>query len=73
MLKRFVLVPLLVASPALATNISGTLSGTLSISGSPYIATANINVPVGQTLTIDPGVVIKMSGGTWPMGHFPIQ
>jgi len=51
-------------SPAEATSISGNLSGNLSISGSPYQATADITVPSGQSLSIDPGVIIEMSPGT---------
>lgn len=47
-------------SPAVATTISGNLSGTLDLAGSPYIAASNLRVPPGQTLVIEPGVIVKM-------------
>ena len=48
----------------MAAGISGNISGTLPISGSPYTASSDITVPIGQALSIDPGVVIQMSPGT---------
>ncbi|MBI4668861.1 MAG: hypothetical protein HY747_06700 [Elusimicrobia bacterium] len=43
------------------TAISGTLSGVLSASSSPYKAAGDILVAQGETLFIEPGVVIKMA------------
>jgi hypothetical protein len=40
----------------------GTVSGTWAKAGSPYTVTGNINIPRGQTLTIQPGVVVKFAG-----------
>ena len=40
------------------TPISGSVSGTWSLSGSPYIITAHCKVPVGQKLIISPGVKV---------------
>ena len=46
------------------THVSGTLSGspTWTIDGSPYILDSTATVPVGSTLFINPGVVIKFGG-----------
>jgi len=41
------------------TNVSGNQSGTWTLAGSPYILTASVTVPAGQTLTIQPGVVVQ--------------
>ncbi|AXY72742.1 hypothetical protein D3H65_01595 [Paraflavitalea soli] len=41
------------------TNVSGNQSGTWTLAGSPYILTATVTVPAGQTLTIQPGVVVQ--------------
>lgn len=42
------------------TTIStGSVSGTWTLAGSPYIVTVSTGVPASQTLTIDPGVVVK--------------
>lgn len=41
------------------TNVNGNQSGTWSLAGSPYILTNAVTVPAGQTLTIQPGVVIR--------------
>ena len=38
------------------TYISGNQSGTLLLTNSPYVVTADITVPTGQILTIEPGV-----------------
>ena len=44
------------------TSISGDLTGTLTISGSPYAITADSYVPAGETWKIDPGVEVRFSG-----------
>ena len=56
----------LATSPRLtqgACFVSGTVSGTWSNTCSPYIATANLTVNNGQTLTIQPGVTLVMGQG----------
>src|SRR5262245_55711002 len=42
-----------------ATPISGAQSGTFSLANSPYLATTDISVSSGQTLTIEAGVVVQ--------------
>lgn len=51
---------------AAQTLLSGTLAcnTTLSLSGSPYLATSDIIVAPGCTLTVSPGVEIKMAENT---------
>lgn len=46
------------------TIIAGpNISGTWSSSGNPYYVTANCTIPSGQTLTIQPGVVVDIGAG----------
>jgi len=45
------------------TILSGNISGTWSPSGNPYIIPDNATVPGGQTLTIQPGVVVWIGEG----------
>lgn len=53
-----------VASVASAqTFVCGNISGTWSPSGNPYIATCDCTVPAGQTLTIQPGVLVEIGSG----------
>lgn len=40
-------------------GISGTISGVINAAGSPYIVNGNLEVPAGDTLTIEPGVELK--------------
>lgn len=49
---------------AAGTNVSGSVSGTWTPSGSPYTVTNSINVPLGQTLTVQAGVKVLMKPGT---------
>jgi hypothetical protein len=44
------------------TNVSGSVSGTWAVSGSPYIATGELTLNDGQALTIDAGVQVKFNG-----------
>ena len=47
------------------TNITTpTVSGTWTLAGSPYIVQTVINVPAGQSLTIQPGVNVKFQPAT---------
>ena len=43
------------------TSISGELSGTLTLSGSPYAITQNSHVPANSTWKIEPGVEIRFA------------
>jgi hypothetical protein len=45
------------------TYVQGNVSGTWTTAGSPYIAINHLTVPSGQTLTIQPGVVVKLGLG----------
>jgi hypothetical protein len=45
------------------TFVFGNISGTWSPDGSPYIATADCTVPSGETLIIQPGVVVQITTG----------
>jgi hypothetical protein len=45
------------------TILSGNISGTWTPSGNPYIISANATNPVGQTLTIQPGVIVWIGQG----------
>ncbi len=46
-----------------ATNVSGSLPGsaTWTKAGSPYVV-SQVEVPVGATLTVEPGVIVKLAG-----------
>jgi|GEM_PF-2300713 len=44
------------------TNISGSVSGTWDLAGSPYIISGDANVPAGNILHIEPGVVVQFAG-----------
>ncbi len=44
------------------TAISGTLTGILSASSSPYIIEGDITIPNGQVLLIEPGVQLRFNG-----------
>ena len=45
------------------TILSGNISGTWSPSGNPYVISANATVQSGQTLTIQPGVIVWIGQG----------
>jgi parallel beta-helix repeat protein len=58
------LLALVAAVPVNAqTQISGYLSGTLA--AGVYVAVGNLNVDVGQTLVLAPGVIIKSNGARY--------
>jgi len=55
----------LLPAPGLsATNVGGTISTDTvwTVAASPFVVTSNITVQTGITLTIEPGVVVKLSG-----------
>jgi hypothetical protein len=61
------------------TILSGNISGTWTTAGNPYIISANATVPTGQTLAIQPGVIvwigqglsINVNGGIQAVGTSP--
>jgi hypothetical protein len=54
----------LAAASALAqTIVSGSISGTWDLRGSPYVLADNCTVPAGQSLRINPGVSVIMGAG----------
>lgn len=58
---------LLVSSLIAQTQISGVVTGSLSLANSPYQVIDNIDIPSGQTLTIEPGVEVVFQG------HYQLQ
>lgn len=53
---------LFISSSAIAeTYVGGQVSGTWTTSGSPYYVIADLEVPFGETLTIEPGVEVKFT------------
>ena len=44
------------------TPISGNLTTNLTLGGSPYVITGDVLIAAGNTLTIEPGVEIKVNG-----------
>lgn len=60
-----VLAGVVLGQPATAqTTVCGNQSGTWSLAGSPYYVACDVNVPNGQVLTIEPGVVVEFFSGT---------
>jgi len=61
-LFAMMLVPLLLTAQ---TNISGNIenNATYTTASSPYIVTGNLNVNAGVTLTIEPGVEVRVNDG----------
>ncbi len=53
---------LVFALTLLATDVSGPVSGTWTLSGSPYNVIGQINIPSGQELIIEPGVQVMFQG-----------
>ncbi|MGC8654803.1 MAG: right-handed parallel beta-helix repeat-containing protein, partial [Candidatus Kryptoniota bacterium] len=50
-------------APTGPTPVQGFVSGTWTKAGSPYIVVSSITIPGGQSLTIQPGVVVKFGVG----------
>ncbi|MEW6096907.1 MAG: NosD domain-containing protein [bacterium] len=46
------------------TTVSGTQSGTWKLSSGPYVVTADVTIPVGSVLVIEPGVEVKFATNT---------
>ena len=44
------------------TNVSGNQSGTWTLSGSPYYVIGAITIPAGNSLIIEPGVLVEVQG-----------
>jgi hypothetical protein len=57
-MKKIMITLTLASTMALATDISGNVSGTWSIANSPYYITENATIPAGDTLSIEPGVQV---------------
>lgn len=57
------------------TNVSGGIYNdvTWTLAGSPFIVTDNIVVFPGKTLTIEPGVEVRVQGNTHPLSGFYIE
>ncbi|MCX6640887.1 MAG: right-handed parallel beta-helix repeat-containing protein [bacterium] len=51
------------------TIVGGQVSGTWTTGGSPYIVVADLDIPYGQTLTIDPGVQVRFTGQFRMVAH----
>ncbi len=68
---------LFIAASAQATEISGPLSGILTLSGSPYLVTADIDVLAGDSLHVEAGCELSFEAGVsfhvhghlWVMGE----
>ncbi|MBA4312106.1 MAG: hypothetical protein C0417_05710 [Chlorobiaceae bacterium] len=48
------------SSHLFAIDVSGNQSGTWTLSNSPYSVVGDVTVPAGLTLTIEPGVIVKL-------------
>ncbi len=48
--------------PSQTTIPAGDISGNWLINGSPYLIDGEITIPDGETLTIDPGVIVEFQG-----------
>jgi len=63
---RFILVFIIVmgmfADRVMAKNVTGNQMGRWRLNESPYIITGNITIPLGETLIVEPGVIIKFAG-----------
>lgn len=59
----FIILTLIVCSLLAQTDIpAGYVSGTWTAEGSPYLINGNIEIPNGQILTIEPGVLVEFQG-----------
>jgi parallel beta-helix repeat protein len=63
-LFAMVMVPLMLTAQ---TNISGNIenNATFTAASSPYIVTGNLNVNAGVTLTVEPGVEVRVNNGLY--------
>lgn len=64
-MKRFLVIVLLTlfcAVALLSTDVTGTQSGTWSLANSPYNVIGEVTVPLGSSLSIEPGVTVQAMG-----------
>jgi parallel beta-helix repeat protein len=57
------LILVLVVSANGQTNVSGTVSGTWNLAGSPYTVVGTVTINNATTLTVDSGVVVRFTAG----------
>ncbi len=57
-----VLILVLAATSALATDVSGSQAGTWTLADSPFNVVGDITIPNGDVLVIEPGVEVSMQG-----------
>ncbi len=69
---RFAVLPALLCLAAIhvfgvpvtaSSSLCGPITGTLSAAGSPWVATCDISVKLGETLIVDPGVELRFKAG----------
>lgn len=61
-IASFVLLICFVSTALAGTSVSGALSGTWTLAGSPYTVVGNAAVASGQTLSLDAGVQVLFAG-----------
>ena len=45
-----------------ATDVSGIQTGTWDLANSPYTVIGDVEIPAGEELTIEPGVLVQFNG-----------
>lgn len=59
---KLLLIILMISAVLSAIDVSGDQSGTWTLANSPYNVIADVNIPAGQTLTVEPGVIVNING-----------
>ncbi len=64
-MERYIVFAILCLTASFISNadtvVSGSVSGTWDLAGSPYIVTGVVTIDTGDILTIEPGVVVKFN------------